>query len=115
MAVIVYEDRMPSIGELFEIEPRQWGLRGDPQLWKELRSKFSCTSLPKDTNELRLILSHGFEDAVGEPIEYCETALVDRFHTHGMSSGIVSGRFWRDVGFPLIISRFEELPILKRE
>jgi hypothetical protein len=102
---------MLSVGELFKVEPVQWGYRGDPQLWKELRSKFSCTSLPKDSNELSLMLSHGFEDAVGEPLEYCETALVHRFHTHGMSSGLVSGRFWRNVGFPLIVSRFEELRI----
>ena len=103
------------VGDLFEVEPTQWGYRGDPPLWKELRSKFSCTPLPKDSSELRIMLSHGFEDAVGESVEFCQSARVSRFHTHGMSSGIVNGQFWRDVGFPLIVSRFDDLPHLERE
>ena len=37
---------MRFVGELFENEPKQWGLRGDQYLWRELRIKLATVELP---------------------------------------------------------------------
>ena len=46
--------------ELFEPEPEQWGLRGDPYLWGEMKEYFS----DKDTPDFR-------EQIQKELFDYC--------------------------------------------
>lgn len=84
-------------GKLFEDEPSQWGLRGDPHLWQELRIHLAATPIPADAQQLQPILEQAFQSLSGQPLATEE----DYF--------FVSLRRWRDVqrhGLPRILARY---------
>ena len=95
------------IGDLFEEEPIQWGLRGDPFLWKKMRLHFSELQLPEDITTFENILTREFLELTGHPITYKEIFSVKEFAHGGMSSGGISTEFWRERALPLLRSRFE--------
>ena len=97
---------MRFVDELFENEPKQWGLRGDQYLWRELRIKLATVELPPTRSGLHRLLERAFYQATGESLSFCNEVWIERFAHGGMSSGIVSGEFWRSQGFPLIVERF---------
>ena len=94
-----------KISELFEDEPVQWGLRGDPFLWRELKETFKETKVPESPSELQLLIEREYEKSTGRPISYQEQFVVERFRSHGMSSGGVSPDFWVNIGIPLLVGR----------
>ncbi len=94
-----------TVSKLFEDEPQQWGLRGDPFLWRDLKSHFESTSLPKDQNELKTILEEAYENKTGYPLAHSEHFYIEEYAHGGMSSGKISPEFWRDVGIPTLIKR----------
>ena len=103
---------MSRIEALFAPPPGRWGLRGDPLLWDALRRLFDGMAMPDDLDTLNRALNIGFAELTG-------TALADAPDTMpvswtkgtkgGMSNGIVSPPFWRDVGFPMIRDRWQGL------
>ncbi len=93
-----------KISELFENEPAQWGLRGDPCLWRELKLKLANVEIPTNPKELQKLLENEFEIAVKYPITYTEFIRVERFMHGGMSSGGISPEFWRKKAIPLLLS-----------
>lgn len=98
---------MTTIGDLMKNEPDRWGLRGDPYLWRQLNVELKNRQLPRTRSELALTLEQVFGRATGHSL-----AMEDEFvmpeHAHGgMSSGMISGSFWREVAFPLILDRFD--------
>ena len=96
-----------TVGELFTLEPRQWGLRGDPFLWRTLRDRLSTTELPSTSQELMAALRHAFAEEVGVDLDSAENQVFVGALAHGgMSSGHVSLPWWRDTGFPLLIERW---------
>jgi len=40
---------MNLVADLFDPEPEQWGLRGDPYLWREMKETFAETQLETRT------------------------------------------------------------------
>jgi hypothetical protein len=48
-----------NISEIFEEEPIQWGLRGDPWLWRELKSKFESVPMPETSEALKKLICSG--------------------------------------------------------
>ena len=100
---------MSSVGDLFSEEPEQWGLRGDPYLWRELRETLADVGLPAARSELKRILERAFWDATGESLAFCDEIYIERFSHGGMSSGSICGEFWRIRGFPLVIGRFRDV------
>lgn len=109
MRAVERGESLGSIGDLFEPEPEQWGLRGDPLLWRELRGRLSGMPLPRRESQLWLVLEDAFQEAVGHPLWRCDEAYVERFAHGGMSSGYISQEFWTRRGFPLVVSRFSEI------
>ena len=97
---------MVFVGDLFNDEPDQWGLRGDRFLWQELREKLASVPAPATAPELHRLLEKAFSDATGKSLSLCGEVWIERFSHGGMSSGLVSGAFWRTRGFPLVIRRF---------
>lgn len=97
-----------SVGELFDEEPQQWGLRGDPHLWRELRSNLLRVCLPASKPELHRIFENAFYEATGRSLAFCEDFFVERFAHGGTSSGQICGEFWRERGFPLVCDRWKE-------
>lgn len=98
-----------TIGSLFDDAPGQWGLRGDPYLWKEMADLFKFAPLPQTTAELEKELLSSFLSITGKPISVTDHFFVEKFAHGGMSSGHISPQFWRDKALPLLLSRFETL------
>jgi len=100
------EGKSMTISDLFIPEPKQWGLRGDPYLWREMKEYLNGIPLPDSEGKLRIILTGVFHKLVGQKISVNEMLQVDRYNQGGMSSGMVSTVFWIDTAFPIIIDRY---------
>lgn len=95
------------VSGLFLPEPHQWGLRGGPCLWGEMRKALSEVWLPNSGDELVLLLEKTFADLVGVPLNSSGRAIfVERYAHGGMSSGLVSFAFWRARALSLLRSRY---------
>ena len=57
-----------TVADLFLEEPWQWGLRGDPYLWREMRNHFKQSPLPATANKLTTMIETTFETLTGQPI-----------------------------------------------
>lgn len=98
--------RYKNIGDLFEEEPTQWGLRGDPFLWREMRAYFSEIPVPGGVSELEQIIEEAFLNLTGQFMSISQHFQVERFAHGGMSSGAISPEFWREKALPLIKNRY---------
>jgi hypothetical protein len=97
-----------SISVLFEDEPTQWGFRGDPFLWREMKKSIGDSPLPDTEMELLITLKSAFEELTGKPISTVRAIKIERYDQGGMSGGMVSTDFWRDTAIPLILERFRK-------
>ncbi|MBT3337841.1 MAG: hypothetical protein HN855_07875 [Anaerolineae bacterium] len=98
-----------SISILFDPSPIQWGLRGDPHLWGEMKSSFLEIPLPASEEELKSLVERQFEILTGKPFSTEErSSYIERFSHGGMSSGHISFVFWREVASPLLVSRYNK-------
>lgn len=88
-------------------EPGQYGLRGDPFLWKELKAIFEQNKI-QNKEEFKMFLHENFEKIVGKPVLKSETYSVSRYRFGGMSNGVISCDFWIENGFSLLIEQFEK-------
>lgn len=95
-----------SISTLFSPEPVQWGLRGDPYLWREMAEHFQGVPLPESSCQLTSALQAMFLKLTGHPVSYEQRFKVERHAHGGMSSGGIATEFWRECGIPLLVSRF---------
>jgi hypothetical protein len=94
-----------KVSEIFEDEPIQWGLRGDPFLWRELKEVFKDIDMPDTPQELQALIEAKYEIAAGHPTSDQKHFGIERFRSHGMSSGGISPEFWVNSGIPLLVSR----------
>ena len=94
-----------TVAALFKDEPKRWGLRGDPHLWREMRRHFegvACPTLPED---LASDIEAAFKGLTGYAISHAEPFYVEKYSHGGMSSGYVDPKFWRETAVPLLQSR----------
>lgn len=91
------------LSDLFMKEPDQWGLRGDPYLWKEMQASLGGTFFPESAQDLTIIIEEEFKKLTGYPITHQDYFFIERYDFRGMSSGYVSPEFWRDIAIPLLI------------
>src|SRR5262249_59346705 len=54
-----------KMSELFDPEPRTWGLRGDPYLWRALREHLSGADVPGSAGDVVARLHAAFSELVG--------------------------------------------------
>lgn len=94
---------------IFENKPEQWGLRGDPYLWDEMRDIFGGESLDISERDLANEICEYYEKTVGEPLKYGSQVYVERFAHGGMSSGHICGEFWICRGIPMLIENFKKI------
>ena len=97
-----------SIGALFDRDVAQWGFRGDPCLWRELRARFADTPLPADWFTLRSRVMSAAEEIIGVPLDAGrDSVYVAEFDPgHGMSAGAVSLPWWMTTGIPILLDRY---------
>jgi len=99
----------PSLADLFHEEPIQWGLRGDPYLWREMAEHLADTPWPASEAELANLLRQLFEQLTGVSLEHPRPVHLPRHARGGMSSGMVTSEFWRERGIPLLLERYRAL------
>jgi len=98
---------MMTIADLFDPEPEQWGLRGDPYLWREMKASFTKAPLPQSGADFRDILLREFHELAGVPLsEIAEMHYVERYAHGGMSSGHISSDFWTKRALAMLGLRF---------
>ena len=54
------------VSKYFDPEPIEWGLRGDPHLWRNMKQKTETTNIPTTANELEKLLRKLFKELTGE-------------------------------------------------
>ena len=89
--------------DIFKDKPKQWGLRGDPLFWEDL-SKLAKDISSED--ELIIFVKKVHKDKTG--IELTSTSMgwvLDYYEQDGMSSGLISGKWWLETGIPLLAER----------
>jgi hypothetical protein len=96
------------VSKYFDPEPSQWGLRGDSNLWNEMRGKTANTNIPTTANEFEKILHKLFNELTGEFPRKEKIIYLKKYDTGGLSKGKVSCDFWLDKGFSLLIQRYIE-------
>jgi len=100
---------MPSartLASLFEDEPRQWGLRGDPHLWRDIQRTLSDAVFPDTEAQLTAALEQIFQELTGVPLSHGDPVYVERYSPDGMSGGFVSPKFWFETALPLLRARY---------
>ncbi len=95
------------IAKYFDTTPAQWGLRGDPLLWEEMKIKFAETAPPGTADQLKDLLKEAFTALTGQPPVAGKMIHVEKYPKLGMSGGMVSCDFWLQKAFPLIIERYQ--------
>jgi hypothetical protein len=102
---------MKELSDLFDPEPDQWGLRGDPWVWRAMRAHLAGAYLPPSAGEVTSMLYTAFDRiaAVDLATETEASVYREEFAHGGMSSGYISIDAWRTRLLPLLIDRAETL------
>mgnify|MGYP003353531367 CR=1 FL=1 len=98
-----------TLDALFDPEPRTWGTRGNPYLWRAMKSRSTGIGMPDSTNELVLVIAEVFLDLTGRPISTEKMFFVQEFAHGGMSSGFISPDYWRSDLLPELVTRYQKL------
>jgi len=88
-------------------KPEQWGLRGDPYLWREIHQKFIDEGIPTDEQKFAQKVEEAFAELTGCTLNHDDSTFVERYNHGGMSSGLVDPRWWRETGIPLLRQQFQ--------
>lgn len=101
-----------TMNHLFVPEPKQWGLRGDAFLWRELRARGRKVALPDTTEEVSRLLASMIDGVLEQSWEGLgrEEHVYHPSLAHGgMSSGYVHIATWRQRLIPLLLARARAL------
>lgn len=99
-----------SVSTIFNPQPLQWGLRGDPFLWEYLKEQYQDMPLPYSPKALQEDVLRIFSELTGALPAPGEDYFVEQFaQTHvGMSTGWLNGDFWLNTAIPLLTQRLEQ-------
>lgn len=100
---------MNNFSDIFSKTPAQWGLRGDPYLWEDMKRTLATVRLPSSAAKVRSGLEKAFLNLTGRPISTDEYFYVEKYAHGGMSSGGIAPDFWRTSGIPILIENFINL------
>lgn len=105
---IICKKSRKTLFEVFINKPPQWGLRGDPYLWEEMNIVLENHMFPDTEEEFILIIEEAYKQLTNKSTKETDSIFVERYSHGGMSTGIVSPRFWREIGIPLLLSGYRE-------
>lgn len=95
------------LSTIFKKEPLQWGLRGDPYLWEEMKNELGNLSYPNTKEELIALIERTYEQLVGMSLlNDRDSVFIERYSHGGMSSGRVSPVFWSEKAIPMLRRRY---------
>lgn len=101
------DDEGLTLAVLFDPEPDTWGLRGDPYLWRALRTRLADEPMPSSPEDVARVLRATFEELTGTDLtdDSAEHIYREEFAHGGMSSGMISLETWRRQLVPTLIQR----------
>jgi len=76
-----------SIVCIFEEKPEQWGLRGDPYLWEDMKVEFASVPISVSAEEFSEMFYAAFEKLVKVPLSSGIFPYCSKYAQGGMSSG----------------------------
>jgi hypothetical protein len=94
-----------TMAALFEVQPRQWGLRGDVHLWADLTRRFENVPCPDTPAEAAALIEQAFLELTGKPMSEEKPFFVEKYNHGGMSGGFVHPEWWRTKLLPLLLSQ----------
>lgn len=97
-----------TASKLFDPVPTQWGLRGDPFLWREMQHALEGSAMPESVERLTSMVHGLYSELTGLPMSHRQPFRVPRLDHGGMSGGIVCPEFWVDKALPLLRKRLED-------
>ncbi|MBQ4615920.1 MAG: hypothetical protein IJB29_04335 [Mailhella sp.] len=92
------------LSELFDIQPPNWGLRGDPMLWQDMKQAFAETPFPHSSPDLVADIRRIFKEKTGEELTNLARPYVEAYDRGGNSAGKVSGKWWLTTAMPILIA-----------
>jgi hypothetical protein len=103
------EPRSTWADTCFEEQPLQWGLRGDPYLWRELCDALASHPEPSSRSEFEVLLTREWTRLTGVDVATTtdEAVRIERYPTSGMSGGFVSPPTWRERLIPMLVERLD--------
>jgi hypothetical protein len=99
---------MKLVTDLFDPEPMQWGLRGDPWVWRAMQEHLTGTYLPPLIGEVESLLYAAFDRVVGVELATATEPWIYReqfVQGDGLSDGNVHLDSWRTIFLPLLLER----------
>ena len=110
-ATVAHDDAAAAkLADLFDPEPRTWGLRGDPYLWQALRAHLSDTAMPASAGEAVRLLHAAFAELTDTDLDNPAASVFREQYAHGgMSGGGISLDTWRQQLIPLLAERARKL------
>lgn len=94
---------------LFEDEPKQWGLRGDPYLWEAMKQTYSTVPITISQEEFIKSFKSTFEQLTGTPLTPGHNVFLPEYAHGGISNGKTSGDFWINTALPLLLTRLKNI------
>ncbi|CAH7351561.1 hypothetical protein VCHA53O466_40123 [Vibrio chagasii] len=108
-----------QLTELFEIEFKSWGLRGDPCLFDQLKQEIIEYGAPSITDNFEklvvsIINSLATTEFINDDTERVSISTLksncgDDCSHNGMSEGQVSAIFWNETAIPTLLKKHKEI------
>lgn len=95
-----------NVEVVFDVKPDQWGLRGDPYLWEDIKNECTLSFEEVSKEDFKLYLVEMFEKKTGRSVNTQEPIYLEKYSFGGMSSGNVDPNTWRKKLIPLLIESF---------
>ena len=95
------------LGDGFDVNLRQWGLRGDVHAWRAMRDLVATMPTPADREGVRAAYVDALRRVADVDIDATDEQVVFQAHLDhgGMSGGSVDVGWWRTKGIPLLVAR----------
>ena len=103
--------KIEMLSQIFQHKPFQWGLRGDPYLWGEMKDLLKDHPYPDTEEEFLALIEQTYEQLTGGALEEqssMNSIFFERYDHGGMSSGRISPKFWIETGIPLLLAKYRE-------
>ena len=95
------------VSDIFRESMPQWGSRGNPYFWDDLKTVFAFKEIPMRTEELNTIIHEVFQRVTGERLTKDTVCHVEQYAHGGMSSGQVTGEWILNTCIPTLQERLE--------
>jgi hypothetical protein len=77
-----------TLARLFQDEPTQWGLRGDPYLWRDMKATLGNSMYPSTEEQFTTLLEQTYQHLTGIPLSNPDPIFVERYSSGGQDAEV---------------------------